>query len=276
MTVSQSFSLAGRTAIVTGAAGLLGRRHCQALAQAGARVVATDLDLAASEKLVAELGGDAFAVEADLCCRDSVRKLADTILERCDHIDVLVNNAALNDKVEAPGTGLETSRVENYPLDHWQRALDANLTGPFLCCQVIGAEMARAGTGSIINLGSTYGLVAPDQSLYRDPDGAQRFYKSPVYPATKAALLGLTRFLAAYWGAAGVPVNALSPGGVENAQDDYFIAEYSRRTPLGRMAQPGDFMGALVFLASDASRYVTGANQESDFPARDCGLVTAP
>lgn len=260
MTVSQSFSLAGRTAIVTGAAGLLGRRHCQALAEAGARVVATDLDLPACEKLAAELGGGAFAVGADLCRRDSVRELADAVLERCGRIDVLVNNAAINDKVEAPGTALENSRFENFPQEQWQRSLDANLTGPFLCCQVIGTEMARAGSGSIINLGSTYGLVAPDQSLYRDPDGDQRFYKSPAYPATKAALLGLTRFLAAYWGAEGVRVNALSPGGVENAQDDYFIAEYSRRTPLGRMAQPGDFMGALVFLASDASRYVTGAN----------------
>lgn len=253
-------SLAGKIALVTGAGGLLGRYHCRALAEAGATVVASDLSRESCAAVAAELGEPAFPIVADVSDPGSIRALADTVLGRYGRVDVLVNNAAINDKVEDPSRDLGASRFENYPLALWQRSLDVNLTGSFLCCQAIGGEMAKARRGSIVNLASTYALVAPDQSLYRDAEGCQQFYKSPVYPATKAALLALTRYLAAYWGASGVRVNALSPGGVENGQAGEFIAEYARRTPLGRMAMPDDFMGALVFLASDASSYVNGAN----------------
>lgn len=260
MSPSERFSLAGKVAVVTGAAGLLGRYHCRALADAGASVVVTDVDQCGCESVARALGRSALALAADVSEPHAVRALTEAVLERCGRIDVLVNNAAINDKFESPAAALESSRFENYPLDLWQRSLTVNVTGPFLCCQSMGAEMARAGKGSIINLASTYALVAPDPSLYRDAEGRQRFHKSPVYPTTKAAVLALTRFLAAYWGPAGVRVNALSPGGVENAQDDFFIREYARRTPLARMAAPDDFMGALTFLASDASSYVNGAN----------------
>lgn len=258
--LAERFDLTGRTAIVTGAAGLLGRQHCRALAEAGALVVAADRDLGACESVAEELGSAVMAIPADVADPGSVRNLLDEVLDHTGRVDVLVNNAAINDRVENPAAALELSRFERYPLELWRRSLDVNVTGVFLCSQIIGAEMARAGRGSIINIGSTYGVVAPDQSLYLDPEGRQRFHKSPVYPTTKGAVLAFTRFLAAYWGRAGVRVNALSPGGVENGQDDFFVAEYSRRTPLHRMAAPTDFMGALVFLASDASAYVTGAN----------------
>ncbi|BBA34903.1 short-chain dehydrogenase/reductase SDR [Methylocaldum marinum] len=260
MTLAGRFDLTGRTAIVTGAAGLLGRHHCRALAEAGAWVVAADQDLDTCAAVADELGGTVTAVAADVTDPRSVQTLLEQALGRTGRADVLVNNAAINDMFESPAAALEQSRFENYPLELWRRSLEVNLTGVFLCSRIIGAEMARAGRGSIINIGSTYGVVAPDQSLYRDPEGRQRFYKSPVYPATKGAVLAFTRFLAAYWGHAGVRVNVLSPGGVENGQDDFFVREYARRTPLNRMAAPSDFMGALVFLASDASAYVTGAN----------------
>jgi NAD(P)-dependent dehydrogenase (short-subunit alcohol dehydrogenase family) len=260
VTAAEHFSLSGRTAIVTGAAGLLGRQHCRALADAGATVIVTDIDQAACDAVARDLGGSALAMAADITDPVSLRRLADGALEPTGRVDVLVNNAAINDKFEDPAAALELSKFENYPLALWQRSLDVNVTGTFLCCQIIGARMAEAGQGSIINIGSTYGLVAPDQSLYRDPEGRQQFYKSPVYPVTKGAVLALTRFLAAYWGGLGVRVNALSPGGVSNHQDTFFVDEYARRTPLNRMATPSDFMGALLFLASDASSYVTGAN----------------
>ena len=260
MSLAERFDLTGRTAIVTGAAGLLGRQHCKALAEAGARVVATDLNQSACDSVVQDLGDSALGIAADVTDPGSVRELLEQVLKRAGGVDVLVNNAAINDMFENPAAALELSRFENYPLEMWKRSVDVNVTAVFLCSQIIGTEMARAGRGSIVNIASTYGVVAPDQSLYQDPDGQQRFYKSPVYPTTKGAVLAFTRFLAAYWGAEGVRVNALSPGGVENRQDDFFIREYASRTPLKRMATPTDFMGALVFLASDASAYVTGAN----------------
>ena len=257
------FSLEGQVAVVTGALGLLGRHHCAALARAGATVVATDLDQDGCRDLAVQLsaahGRAAMGEVADVTVPGSVRALADSVLDRLGSVDVLVNNAAVNEKVEDPGTGRPLT-FESYPLEEWERSLRVNVTGAFLCCQAFGSEMARRGRGSIVNIASTYGIVAPDQSLYRRPDGTQSFFKSAAYPTTKGAVLALTRYLAAYWGRCGVRVNALSPGGVQNGQDAGFVARYAERTPLGRMADAGDYEGAIVYLASDASRYVTGAN----------------
>lgn len=254
------FSLRDRTAIVTGAAGMLGRRHCAALALAGANVVATDIDGEGCARSAAALvgGGRNLAVTADVTDVEALRALRTRVLERFGRIDVLVNNAALDEKVERSDAA--PVGFEELPLSDWERALRVNVTGAFLCCQVFGSAMARAGRGSIINVASTYGLVAPDQSLYLRPDGTQALYKSAAYPTTKAALLGLTRYLAAWWGPAGLRVNALCPGGVENGQAGWFVQRYAARTPLGRMAEPTDYEGALVFLASEASAYMTGAN----------------
>jgi NAD(P)-dependent dehydrogenase (short-subunit alcohol dehydrogenase family) len=228
------FSLKGKTAIVTGACGLLGKHHCYALAEAGAKVIAADVDEVASKKVAQELG--------------------------YGKIDVLVNNAAINDMFENPSAALELSKFENYPISLWKKSLDVNVTGVFLCSQIFGTVMAEAKQGSIINIASTYGVTAPDQKLYQNEKGEQTFYKSASYPTTKGAVISFTRFLAAYWGDKGVRVNALSPGGVENGQQEFFKSNYAERTPLGRMAQPTDYKGAIVFLASDASNYMTGGN----------------
>jgi len=250
--------LEGKVAVVTGALGLLGREHCRALADAGARVVLTDIDGAACARVAPEFGKGALGIGADITSEDSVKVLRDQVLAAAGRIDVLVNNAAINDKFEDPAKAAEQSRFEAYPVALFRQSLEVNVTGTFLCAQVLGTEMAKAGQGSIINVSSTYGLVAPDQSLYRKPDGTQAFWKTAAYPTTKGAVLSFTRFLAAYWGAAGVRVNALCPGGVEAGQDAWFVEAYARRTPLGRMARPDDYRGAVVFLASDASRYMTG------------------
>lgn len=258
-----AFSLAGQVAVVTGAAGLLGREHAAALAEAGASVVLVDLVQTAVADVAAELqrhtATPVLALAVDVTDPGAVAALRRRIQERFGRLDVLVNNAALNDKVEALGPDARSARFEEYSLAEWRRVMDTNVTGVFLPSQLLGATMAERGHGSIINIASTYALVGPDPSLYTRPDGTQPFTKSPAYPASKGAVLALTRFLAAYWGHSGVRVNALVPGGVENGQEPYFVERYSARTPLGRMAAPHDYRGALVFLASDASRYMTGS-----------------
>jgi NAD(P)-dependent dehydrogenase (short-subunit alcohol dehydrogenase family) len=261
----ERFSLQDRVAIVTGACGLIGREHCIAMLEAGAKLVALDLSQRACDALAVELGerfgaDNVMAAAADITDKAALEAVRDRVLGTWDRIDVLVNNAAINDMFENPEAAADLSRFERYPLELWQRSLSANITGTFLCAQVFGTVMAERGNGSIINVASTYGMVAPDQSLYIKPDGTQDFFKSPAYPTTKGAVIAFTRFLAAYWGKAGVRVNTLSPGGVENGQDDYFVDAYSKRTPLDRMARADDYRGAVVFLASDASSYVTGSN----------------
>jgi NAD(P)-dependent dehydrogenase (short-subunit alcohol dehydrogenase family) len=254
------FSLTNKTAIVTGALGLLGKKHCEALAEAGANVVVADMNEAACVAFAEGLGGQHGGLKTDVTSESSLKSARDQILTRYGSIDILVNNAAINDMFENPGMAKELSAFENYPLDAFKKSLDVNVTGVFLASQVFGSVMAEQHGGSIINIASTYGIVGPDQSIYRNECGEQTFYKSPVYPVTKGAVVNFTRFLAAYWGNKGVRVNTLSPGGVENAQNEFFIQNYSAKTLLGRMAQPTDYQGALVFLASDASAYMTGAN----------------
>jgi NAD(P)-dependent dehydrogenase (short-subunit alcohol dehydrogenase family) len=253
------FSLKGKVCVVTGALGLLGRQHCDAFAATGGTVIVTDMDDNKCREY-AQTFDNAFGMGCDITDAESIQLLRNAILSRFGTIDVLVNNAAINDMFENPLIVDDASKFENYPLKMWQRSIDVNVTGTFLVSQILGAVMAQKGAGSIINIASTYGIVGPDQSIYIKEDGTQSFYKSPSYSATKGAVISFTRYLAAYWGTKGVRVNALSPGGVENAQDTYFIKSYSERTPLGRMALQNDYQGAIIFLASDASQYMTGAN----------------
>lgn len=253
------FSLQGRVAVVTGALGLLGRRFCQSLADAGASVVVSDLHKEACDRFAETLPHGSRGLQFDMTVESEVAHAARWVLERFGRIDILVNNAAVNDHFVSSESMLEESRFENYSLDKWNRLIQVNITGPFLCSRHFGIPMAATRRGSIINIASTYGLVAPDQSLYRDVEGRQKFYKSPAYPTTKGAVIAFTRFLAAYWGASGVRVNCLCPGGVENQQEEHFVQAYAGRTPLGRMAVPEDYAGAIVYLAGDASAYMTGS-----------------
>jgi NAD(P)-dependent dehydrogenase (short-subunit alcohol dehydrogenase family) len=254
------FSLKNKTAIVTGACGLLGSKHAEALADAGANVVVCDINQQACEKKANTLGNQHFGVAVDVTKPESLKSARDQILARYQHIDILVNNAAINDMFENPLLAGKQSMFENYPLEMWDKSWQVNVTGVFLCSQIFGTPMAEQGSGSIINIASTYGMVGPDQSIYKDKNGNHSFYKSPSYPATKGAIINFTRYLAAYWGLKGVRVNTLSPGGVENNQDDFFVKNYTDKTLLGRMATPSDYKGALIFLASQASSYMTGSN----------------
>ena len=258
--INKLFSLQGKTAIVTGGTGLIGKKHCEALSQAGANVIVADISLASTQEFAKILGENALGIALDVTDSASLEKAKDEILERFETIDILVNNAAINDMFENPEMAAELSAFEKYPIESFRKSLEVNVLGVFLCSQIFGIEMAKQGSGSIINVASTYGMVGPDQNIYKNKEGEQTFFKSPSYPTTKGAILNFTRYLAAYWGKQGVRVNTLSPGGVENSQDEFFVQNYAAKTLLGRMAKPSDYQGALIFLASDASAYMTGAN----------------
>lgn len=254
------FSLENKVAVVTGGCGLLGKEHCKALAEAGASIVVADMDDAKCKAFAMQMGSQHLGLGVNVTNVHSLRAAKEKILQKYGTIDILVNNAAINDMFENPAAAAEQSKFENYPMELWDKSIQVNITGVFLCSQVLGTIMAEKNKGSIINIASTYGIVAPDQSIYKNEAGHQRFYKSVSYPVTKGAVISFTKFLASYWGDKNVRVNTLSPGGVENNQDSYFVKNYSKRTLLKRMAAPTDYQGAIVFLASDASSYMTGAN----------------
>jgi len=254
------FDLTGKTAVVTGAAGLIGNALCNALSEAGAIVAICDIDFNKAVKLSTEITNNSFPVELDVTSINSLELAKDLVLNYTGRIDILINNAAINDIFDSKSSDLEQSSFENYPLELWEKSFNVNVTGTFLSCKIFGKEMAKKKSGSIINIASTYGIIGPDQSIYKDEKGNQKFYKSPSYPAGKGAIVNFTRYLAAYWGRYGVRVNTLSPGGVFDGQDELFVKNYSKKTMLGRMANPEDYKGPIVFLASDSSSYMTGAN----------------
>jgi 2-deoxy-D-gluconate 3-dehydrogenase len=261
----EMFRLDDRVAVVTGGPGLLGKEFCRTLAEAGARVVVVDINAQAAEDYADQLsqsGYHALAVPTDITDPESVNRLLDAVLREFGRLDVLVNSAALDPKFdpEAAARGIPAGSFEDFPLASWKQALDVNLTGMFLCCQAaVKPMLAQGKKGSIINICSTYGLVAPDQRLYQR-DGKQTTYKPVYYSVTKAGVLGMTRYLSAYYAGTELRVNALTPGGVYNNHDDVFLKAYSARTVMGRMAHKHEMNGALLFLASDASSYMTGGN----------------
>jgi 2-deoxy-D-gluconate 3-dehydrogenase len=258
----ESFRLENRTAIVTGGAGLLGREFCKTLALASARVILADSDQAIGESLVRqyqEADLDIHYYPLDVTDPQSCSAMVDFITDQYSGVDILVNSAALDPKFDPDHAELQTNRFEEYPLESWKQALDVNLTGMFLVTQAVSNSMATIGKGSIINICSTYGLVGPDQRIYQKPGETER-YKPVYYSVTKAGVLGFTRYLAAYYRGTEIRINALTPGGVYNEHDDAFVEAYSARTILGRMAQKDEMNGALLFLASHASSYMTGAN----------------
>jgi NAD(P)-dependent dehydrogenase (short-subunit alcohol dehydrogenase family) len=263
--ILDKFNLKGRTAVVTGGAGLLGRGFSRTLTQAGAAVLVADENIAESEKVVTEISpeGRAEAFELDVTRPESVKAMAHKAKDTFGSLDILVCSAALDPKFDPhPGDKYEET-FEDYPLEKWQRALDVNLTGVFLSAQAAAPLMLAQGGGVMITIASIYGSVAPDQRIYQNVNGACQ-YKPAYYSASKAGVLGLTRYLAAYYAGKDIRVNALSPGGVFNDHCDDFVRDYSARTILGRMADKDELNAALLFLASDASSYMTGANLSVD------------
>lgn len=259
------FDLSGRVAILTGGAGLLGREYAVALAQAGAHVVIADINISEADKLAAHVtshsGVKAVSTETDVSIKASVEAMVGRALTAFGRVDILINNAALDPKFDVKHSAEHVNAFEAYPLDLWNRGLAVNLTGMFLCAQAVARPMLTQGKGVIVNVSSTYGLVGPDQRLYEHDDPkAPSEYKPVVYSVTKSAVLGLTRYLATYWAGKNIRVNALTPGGVFSNHEEEFVRRYNYRTPLGRMAGREEYCGAMLFLVSDASSYMTGAN----------------
>jgi NAD(P)-dependent dehydrogenase (short-subunit alcohol dehydrogenase family) len=265
MKIQEKFDLTGRVAVVTGGVGLLGTEFCRTLAEAGAAVAVVDLNGSASQAVADSLtssGYQSLALPADITQPDSVNDAVEKVLSEFGRIDILVNSAALDPKFDpdAVNKGITPGAFEDYPLDLWNAALNVNLTGMFLMTQACVKAMLEQGKkGSIINICSTYGLNGPDQRIYVR-EGKRVAFKPVYYTVTKAGVMGFTKYLAAYYAETEIRVNALTPGGVFNNHEEYFVKNYSAKTILGRMAQKDEMNGALLFLASDASSYMTGNN----------------
>jgi NAD(P)-dependent dehydrogenase (short-subunit alcohol dehydrogenase family) len=257
-------ALAGRVAVVTGALGRLGPVWCEALLDAGASVVGLDLANTSVSpsfsSLQSRAGKRLLLLRADVRDRDALAAARARAEGEVGPADVLVNNAGV-DQPPGPAT---TYRLDEIPPEVFSGVLEVNVTGAFLATQVFGAGMAARGHGSVINIGSLYAAVSPDARYYDHLQADPPFLKPPAYGASKAAVVNLTRYFATHWGPNGVRVNALSPGGVEGGQDDQFKRKFTSRVPLGRMAAARDLGGPLIFLASDASSYVTGIELRVD------------
>ena len=256
------FRLTNRTAVVSGGAGLLGMEFCKTLAAAGAAVIVADIDKDKGQELadsLVEEGHQAQFFHLDVTEKTSCEDLVGFVADRHDSVDVLVNSAALDPKFDPNNIDGQVNDFETYPSEAWEAGISVNLTGMFLLTQAVVGSMREKKRGSIVNICSTYGLAGPDQRIYQRPGEPARF-KPVYYPTTKAGVLGFTRYLAAYYAGTMIRVNALTPGGVFADHDEEFVQAYSARTILGRMARQDEMNGALLFLASDASSYMTGAN----------------
>jgi len=260
------FDLTGRVAVITGGAGLLGYHHGAILAAAGASVVLLDLAAAnpslRADQLQLAHGTECLGLAIDITHEGSIVEVCEAVLAKFGRVDILINNAANNPKVEDQKPGQPWSRLENFPLATWNADIAVGLTGAFLCSRIFGQVMATRGSGVIVNVASDLAVIAPDQRLYRQEGLAedQQPVKPVTYSVVKTALLGLTRYLSTYWVGQGVRVNAISPGGVFNGQPDEFTAKLHELIPMARMAHKDEYQGAILFLCSDASSYMTGQN----------------
>ncbi|MBU0532278.1 SDR family oxidoreductase [Candidatus Micrarchaeota archaeon] len=251
--VTKLFNMEGKTIFITGGAGILGPMHAEILADAGANIVLVDVSDNLEkevERIRKEKHCEIIGIKADISNENDVDNAVKTSIDKFGGIDVLINNAATKSE-----HFFEV--FENFPLKDWNKVLDVNLTGMFICAKKIGSYMAEKGGGVIINVSSIYGMVSPNQNIYPQDSGINT---PAIYSASKGAVFNFTRYLATYWAKKNIRVNTITFGGVYWNQNKEFVSNYSQKTPLGRMARREDYKGAILFLASDASSYMTGAN----------------
>ncbi|MBQ9438020.1 MAG: SDR family oxidoreductase [Lachnospiraceae bacterium] len=263
----KGFDIQGKVCLITGAAGLLGLKHAEAVLEGGGIPVLMDISGQglgiAKEKLQQEYGSESVIMtgQVDITDKDALLFFREQVLHRHGHIDVLINNAANNPKVEGGSKNLGATRFQDFPLELWNQDIAVGLTGAMLCAQVFGDAMEKAGKGVILNISSDYGLIAPDQRVYRRegvPEEEQ-IIKPVSYSVVKHAIIGLTKYLAIYWAKKGIRVNTLCPASLENGQDPEFVGKLSELIPLGRMSRPEEYVCTILYLISDACTYMTGA-----------------
>ncbi len=244
------FDLTGKIAVVTGGAGLIGRQAVSALRAHGAKVYIAELDLDRARAVIESPGFSGVeSVSLDITSEESIAVMAREVIAREGRIDILMNNAY-------PRTPDWGALFEDIKPESWRANVDMHMNGYFLCCQIVGEEMRKRKRGCIINMGSIYGIVGPDFSLYK----GTTLTNAAAYSAIKGGIINFTRYLASYYGPHGVRVNCLSPGGIQDGQSEAFLKNYAERCPMGRMGNAGELAGSIVFLASDAASYITGHN----------------
>lgn len=267
MNALDKFRVQNKVVIVTGGAGLLGKKHAEAAIEGGGIPVLVDISECAIRSAVETLKGmygDTCRVEgynADITKRKDMEQVAESLLEKYGHIDALINNAANNPKVEGNSANMQAIRFENFPISMWLDDISVGLTGSLVCAQVFGSVMARQGKGVILNISSDLGIIAPDQRIYRK-EGLledQQMVKPVAYSVIKHGLIGLTKYLATYYAEKGVRANALCPAGVYNGQNDEFLRKLTNLIPMGRMADVEEYKSTILYLISDASSYMTGS-----------------
>lgn len=266
MSLLEQYKITNKVIVITGGAGLIGRRHAQAVLEGEGIPVLLDIFEDALERAKEDLlfqypHGSVFTYVTDITSREALEKVRDELLARFGHIDGLINNAANNPKMEGGSKNMGAIRFHNLPLSIWQDDMNVGLTGAFLCCQVFGYEMEKQESGVIINVSSDYGIISPNQNIYRkegEPEEEQTV-KPVSYSVVKHGIMGLTKYLATYWAKKGIRVNTLCPASLENGQDPDFIRRLSELVPMGRMSRPEEYPATVLYMLSDASSYMTGA-----------------